>query len=727
MTAPTSSETAAGSGRPWARWLLLAVIVAAVAAFFALGFDEQLSLQQIQQQRAELADRAEARPLAASALYFGVYVLVTALSLPGAAVLSLLGAAIFGFWWALVLVSFASSLGATLAFLAARFVLGETVEKRLGRRLARVQEGVRRDGAFYLATLRLVPIFPFWLINIAMGLTPIRVATFYGVSQLAMLPGTAVYVNAGTQLATIDSLGGLVSPRLLTAFALLGLLPLLAKFAVVRWKRRRALRGWSRPRSFDYDLIAIGAGSAGLVTSYIGATVRSRTALIERERMGGDCLNTGCVPSKALIRSARVLRDAARASHYGLRDTPIDYDFGELMDRVHRAIAAIEPHDSPERYRGLGVDVILDEARLVSPWEVEVGGRRLSARSIVLATGAEPLVPPIPGLDTLPILTSDNLWQLRERPPRLVVLGGGPIGCEMAQAFARLGSQVTVVEMGDRLLGREDPEVSAHVAGVFGAEGVDLRLGHRAVRVEAEGGAGAGRLVAETAGREVEIPFDRLLVALGRRARTRGMGFEAVGIEIAPQGTIAVDEHLRTSIPTIYACGDAAGPWQFTHTAAHQAWYAAVNGLLDGWWSFKVDDRVIPWCTFTDPEVARVGLNETEAREQGVAVEVTRYDFEEFDRAITDGATRGFVKVLTVPGRDEILGVSIVGEHAGELLAEWVLAIKHGIGLNKLLGTIHVYPTWAESAKYTAGVWKQARKPERLLALAERLWAWRRG
>ena len=713
------------------RWALLALLALAVGSFFLFDLGQYLTLEALKARQGEIAAWRDAQPLLAAAVVFAVYVAVTALSLPGAAVMTLAVGALFGLWWGVLLVSFASTVGATLAFLASRYLLRDWVQGRFGSRLRAINEGVAKDGAFYLFTLRLVPVFPFFVINLVMGLTPLKAGTFYWVSQLGMLAGTVVYVNAGTQLAQIDALAGILSPGLIASFVLLGVFPLVAR-RLVDWVRaRRVYAGWQKPARFDRNLIVIGGGSAGLVTAYIAAAVKAKVTLIEQHRMGGDCLNTGCVPSKALIRSARLMREQQRAAEFGLGGEGLKVDFAAVMARVHKVIAQIAPHDSVERYTGLGVEVIVGEATLVSPWEVVVRGadgqaQRLSARSIVVATGARPFVPPIPGLAEAGYLTSDSLWSLREQPRRLLVLGGGPIGSELSQAFARLGSQVTQVEMGERLMPREDPEVSAAVLERFRAEGIDVRLQHQAVRVEQDDGGKvlvARRL--DNAGEEVRIGFDAVLVAVGRAARLAGFGLETLGL--ADGRTLAVNAFLQTRFPNIYAAGDVAGPYQFTHTAAHQAWYAAVNALFDPLKRFRVDYRVIPWATFVDPEVARVGLSEQEAREQGVAYEVTRYGIDDLDRAIADGEDHGFVKVLTEPGRDRILGVTIVGAHAGDLIAEYVLAMKHNIGLNKLLGTIHIYPTMAEANKYAAGAWKRAHAPERLLEWVRRFHDWRRG
>ena len=711
------------------RWLALGVLVAAVVLFFAFDLGQYLNLDTIKARQAQLEGWRAAQPLQAALIFFGAYVLVTALSLPGATVMTLAGGAVFGLWWGTLLISFASSIGATLAFLASRWLLGGWVQQRFAERLQTFNEGMERDGAFYLFTLRLVPLVPFFVINLAMGLTRIKPLTFYGVSQLGMLPATLVYVNAGTQLARVDSLAGIVSPGLLASLVLLGVFPLVARKVSDLLKARKVYARWPKPRKFDRNLVVIGAGSAGLVTAYIAAAVRAKVTLVEKDAMGGDCLNTGCVPSKALIRSARMAADINRAGEFGIRTGPAEVDFAAAMERVQRVIAAIEPHDSVERYTGLGVDVASGTARITSPWEVQITHNdghleTLTTRSIAIATGGRPFIPPIAGLEQVDYLTSETVWALRERPRRLLVLGGGPIGCELAQTFARLGCSVTQVEQGGRLLPREDTDAAALVAERFAAEGIDLRLDHKATRIEVLDG-GEKTLLAQHAGAVVRIGFDALLIAVGRRANLDGFGLQELGVETSR--TVEVNAFLQTNFPNIYAAGDVAGPYQFTHVAAHQAWYAAVNALFDPFKKFKADYRVIPWATFTEPEVARVGLNELEAQEKKIAHEVTVYRIDDLDRAIAEGEAHGFVKVLTPPGKDRILGVTIVGAHAGELIAEYVLAMKHGIGLNKILGTIHIYPTMAEANKYAAGAWKRAHAPERLLGWVERFHAWRRG
>ncbi|MBX3657016.1 MAG: FAD-dependent oxidoreductase [Ramlibacter sp.] len=715
--------------------LLVALAIAVlVALYFALGLGRYLSLDYLKQSQSAFASLYASHPAAVVAAYFAAYVAVTALSFPGAAILTLAGGAVFGLGWGTLIVSFASSLGATLAFLAARFVLRDSIEGRFGQRLAEINRGVEKDGAFYLFTLRLIPVVPFFVINLVMGLTKMKALTFYWVSQLGMLAGTAVYVNAGTQLAGIDSLKGVLSPGLLGSFVLLGLFPLIARKGVEAVQKRKVYAKWAavKPKRFDRNLVVIGGGAGGLVSAYIAAVVKARVTLVEAHKMGGDCLNYGCVPSKALIKSAKLAHQMRHGSHYGLADTPPAFSFKAVMQRIHQVIAEIEPHDSVERYTGLGVDVLQGYARIINPWTVEValndGGRQvLTTRSIVIAAGARPFVPPLPGLDDVGYVTSDTLWdtfaQLDEIPRRLVVLGGGPIGCELAQSFARLGAGVTQVEMAPRIMIREDEEVSELARKALEADGVQVLTGHKALRCERAGDAKV--LVVEQGGAEKRIEFDELLCAVGRVARLTGYGLEELGIPTAR--TVETNEYLQTQYPNIYAAGDVAGPFQFTHTASHQAWYAAVNALFGEFKKFKADYSVIPWATFIDPEVARVGLNEQEAREKGVAFEVTRYGIDDLDRAIADSEAQGFVKVLTAPGKDKILGVTIVGTHAGDLLAEYVLAMKHGLGLNKILGTIHTYPTLSEANKYAAGEWKRAHQPQQLLEWVRRFHDWKRG
>ncbi|MCP9785702.1 FAD-dependent oxidoreductase [Cyanobium sp. N5-Cardenillas] len=718
----------------WRQLLLLAAIALAVVLFFALGLHRQLTLEALQKAHGTLLEQRRQAPLLVAGAYLLLYVLVAALSLPGAAVLTLAGGAIFGVGLGTLLVSFASSIGALLAFLVARTLLREPVRRRFARQLAPIEAGVARDGVLYLLSLRLAPVFPFFLVNLLMALTPMRAASFYLTSQIGMLPGTFVYVNAGTQLAQLRGLGGILSPPLLGSLLLLALFPWLTKAALARWQTWRLYSPWQRPRRFDRNLIVIGAGAAGLVTSYIAATVKARVTLVERGAMGGDCLNTGCVPSKALISSARLAARMRRADRYGLEPVEPRLSVRQVLARVAAKVEAIAPHDSVERYEGLGVEVLRGQARLLDPWTVAIrdqagAERRLTARAIVLATGAEPVRPDWPGSEAVPLLTSETVWDwLAHCPleqPRLAVLGGGPIACELAQALAQLGLPITQIQRSKRLLRKEDADVAAEVRQALEKDGVTLHMDTEVLGFERDPApGGAVRVLVRQGEEERAIACDAVLCALGRRARLQGYGLEELGI---PTGaTITTNAFLQTLYPNIYAAGDVAGPFQFTHTAAHQAWYAAVNALFGQLRSFQVDYRVIPRTTFTDPEVATVGLTEAEAAARGVAVEVTRFPLHELDRAIVESAEQGFVKVLTSPGSDRILGATIVGEHAGELLAEIVLAMKWGLGLGKIFGTIHAYPTLAEANKYTAGVWKKQRVPQHLLPWLRRYHAWRR-
>jgi len=714
------------------RAVLLILIGLLIAIFFAFDLQRYLTLETLQARRDEFIALKTQSPWLVTVVAFVGYVLVAALSLPGALVMTLALAALFGLAAGTLLVSFASSIGATLAFFVSRYLLRDSVQHRFGDKLKSINDGIAKEGALYLFALRLVPLFPFFLINLLMGLTPMRARTFYWVSQLGMLPGTLVFVNAGTQLAQLHSLSDILSPGLLFSFALLGIFPVIAKKFIQWLQRRRVYAKWQRPAQFDRNLIVIGGGAAGLVTSYIAAAVKAKVTLIETHKMGGDCLNYGCVPSKALIKSAKLAQQMRHAEHYGLSSTTPEFSFRKVMARVHQVIRTVAPHDSVERYTGLGVEVLQGYARITDPWTVEIKladgtTQTLTTRSIVIATGAQPFVPPLPGLNDVGYVTSDTLWstfaELDEAPKRLVVLGGGPIGCELAQSFARLGSGVTQIEMAPRIMIREDIEVSELARASLAADGVEVLTDHKAVRCEKEGEHKF--IVVEHDGQSRRIEFDALIAAVGRSARLKGFGLEELGIPV--QRTVTTNEYLETLYPNIYAAGDVAGPYQFTHTASHQAWYAAVNALFGDFKRFQVDYSVIPWATFIEPEVARVGLNEQEAGERGIAYEVVKFNNEELDRAIADGTAYGFVKVLTVPGKDKILGVTIVGEHAGDLLAEFVLAMKHGLGLNKILGTIHIYPTLAEANKYAAGEWKRAHAPQQVLAWLERFHAWKRG
>lgn len=712
--------------------MVISVITLLVILIYAFDIQAYLSVDGLKHSVSQLEMWRVERPLLVGALFFSLYILIALFSLPGAAVMTIGAGALFGLLWGSIIASFASSIGATLAFLLSRYLLRDVVQNRFDKQLTAINAGMAKDGLLYLFALRLVPIFPFFLINLLMGLTTIRTRDYYWVSQLGMLAGTLVYVNAGTQLIRLTSLSEIMSPALLASFALLGVFPMMAKYVVKYLERRRVYARWSEPEKFDRNLIVIGGGAAGLVTSYIAAAVKAKVTLVEAHKMGGDCLNYGCVPSKAIIKSARLAHTIRHGEHYGLENLTPTFSFRNVMARVHEVIRHVAPHDSIERYTRLGVEVLEGYATIIDPWTVEIklnngGTQRLTTRSIVIATGARPVVPPLPGLEEVGYLTSDTMWRelakLDAPPARLVILGGGPIGCELSQSFARLGSQVTQVEMASRIMIREDEDVSALARDALTRDGVLVLTEHKALRCEKEGERKF--IVLEHKNIELRIEFDVLLCAVGRAARLSGYGLEALGIET--QRTVITNDYLETLYPNIFAAGDVAGPYQFTHTAGHQAWYAAVNALFGDFKRFKVDYSVVPWATFIDPEVARVGLNEQDAREKGIPYEITRFGLADLDRAIADGTTHGFIKVLTVPGKDRILGVTIVGEHAADLLAEFVLAMKHRLGLNQILGTIHTYPTLSEANKYVAGEWKRQHAPQRILNWLARYHSWKRG
>jgi len=701
--------------------ILITAIGGLLWAYFAFDGQRYLSLDFFRDLYAQ-------QPLLTAGVYFAIYVIATAISIPGAALLTIIGGMLFGLWAGILLVSFASSIGATLAFLVSRFLLRDWVQATFSSHLSTINQGIEKQGGYYLFGLRLIPLFPFWMINLVMGLTPLKTSTFYLVSQLGMLAGTFVYVNAGASIGSIDefSAAGIMTPGVISSFLLLALFPLLVRAVVNVVDRRKRYRGYKKPRKFDTNLIVIGAGSGGLVSAYIGATLKARVTLIERDKMGGDCLNTGCVPSKALIRAAKSMADMKKAAALGINVGAPEVDFTRVMGRVQNVINTIEPHDSVERYTNLGVDCVYGNAKLISPWVVDVDGQQISAEKIIIASGARPTMPSIPGLDQVDPLTSETLWKLEDLPKRFLIVGGGAIGCELAQAFQRLGSQVTLVEMQAQLLPRDDQQVASFMQQCLESEGVRVLTNYSAEKFESHADHRLAELIpssessSESSSELVQMEFDRVLIATGRTANTENLGLEALGIPLNANGTITTDDYLRTCYPNILACGDVVGPYQLTHAASHQAWFAAVNGLLGRFKKFRVDYRIMPQVVFTDPQIGRVGLNQREAEQQGIVVEITQYDLSDLDRAIADNDAQGFIQVLTVPGKDRILGATIVGPQAGELINEFVLAMKHNLGLNKLLGTIRSYPTLSEGNRFVAGEWKRKHVPHRLLAILQR-------
>lgn len=679
------------------------------------------ALRQVAQQASAFQHNSPGLSLFA---YFFLYIFICALSLPGAAALTIVGGALFGMAKTTVVVSFASTLGATLAFITSRYLLRKVIQERFSDRFESVQRGIRREGALYLFALRLVPLFPFFLVNLLMGLTPIRLSTFFWVSQVGMLPGTLAYVYAGTELANIQNIHDIVSSKLLFAFAILGILPLISSRIVSILRTRKMAQQWNAPKEFDFNMTVIGAGSAGLVSAYVAAATKAKVALIERAQMGGDCLNTGCVPSKALLKTARIVAQASRAKEFGLRSLCAEFEFDEIMQRVQRVIRRIEPHDSRERYEKLGVQCIQGDAEILDPYRVRVNGKVYSSKSLVVATGAMPTIPAIEGIERIQFVTSETLWELRELPKRLLVVGGGPVGCELAQCFARFGSEVTLLETASQILSKEDFEAAQVVRESLEADGVQVHLSTELNRFFIEDSEQIA--VALGPDGEVRAQFDLALLAVGRTPRTSNLGLDRLGVQLRENGTIETDRYLRTAVPNIYACGDVTGPYQLTHAGAYQAWCASMNALFSPWKSFSANYRVIPRCTYTEPELAHVGITEREALSRNIDYEVTQYYLSELDRAICEEDTAGFVKVITPRKSGSILGVTIVGHGAGELISEFVLAMKKGMKLGSLLSIIHTYPTMAEANKFVAGEWRKNHVPTWVVKVAEKFHAWRR-
>ncbi|CBW25354.1 putative mercury oxidoreductase [Halobacteriovorax marinus SJ] len=553
-----------------------------------------------------------------------------------------------------------------------------------------------------------------------MGLTKIKMLTYFFISQIGMLLGTLIYVNAGSQLSTINSANEVFQAKTILSFSLLAIFPFLAKKLMNVIRKRKIYKRFRKPKKYDYNMVAIGGGAAGLVTSYIGAAVKAKVALIEREKMGGDCLNTGCVPSKALIKSAKAIYQAKNAHKYGIESVEVKYDFKSIMNRVHSVIKKIEPHDSVQRYSDLGVDCISGNATILSPWEVQIGERVITTKNITIATGARPFIPAIKGIDQVDYLSSDNIWKLEELPKNFTIIGGGPIGVELAQSFQRLGSSVSLIEMSDRILAKEDEDVSELILNQLKEEGIQVYLNSTAKEFK------GNTLIIEKDNQDIDLEFDKVLLAIGRTPNTQGLNLEELGVSIRKNGTIETNEFLESSIPNIYACGDVAGPYQLTHTASHQAWYCAVNGLFGAFKKFKVDYSSISWTTYSDPEVATVGKNESTCKIEGIQYDVSKFELSELDRAIADSEELGFVKVLTKPGSDKIIGATIVSSHASDLIIEFTSAMKNGFGLNKILSTMHVYPSLGEANKYLAGVWKKKNQPHKLLAFVSKYHSWLR-
>ena len=708
--------------RSLARLFILLFLVLIVSAFLWYLPREILTLKYLQTHFLLLLTLVDNNPWQSLLIFFFSYVFLIALSFPGASLLTLLAGGLFGLGKGLVVVSLASTIGATLAFWVSRYLLQDFFSKKFAEQFSKINREFENNGNMYLLTLRLIPIFPFFLINLLMGLTTISSLRYFFISMLGMFPGTFVYVYAGLSFSKIQSVRDILSPDILLSFVLLGIFPYLGKGIVKYIKHRKIYSQYNRPAKFDYNMIVIGGGAAGLVAAYIGSAVRAKVALVEKHQMGGDCLNTGCVPSKSLIKSSKIISLTKKASEYGLKKIDVDFEFSAVMERVQKVINRVAPHDSRERYTDLGVECFSGVAEIISPWEVKIAEKVYTTKFITLATGAGPFIPKIPGIEKNKVHTSDTIWSLRELPEKLLVVGGGAIGVELAQCFRRLGSQVSIVEGGEFLLGREDEMTSLEIKKMLEEEGVSLYLNHTVVEFKA-GSVG----LKDNKDKILELNFTHVLMATGRSPNTTGFGLEKLGIKINADKTIWVDEYMQTSIPNIFASGDVAGPYQFTHAASHQSWYAAVNSLFGIIKKFKVDYRVLPKCTYTDPEVASVGLMKRDLVKEQIEFDETIYHLDDLDRAIIDGETKGFVRVFTKKGSDKILGATIVSTQASLMILEIVTAMKYNLGLNKILGTIHAYPGMGEANKYAAGVWKKAQTSKKMLAFLEKFHGWRRG
>ena len=482
------------------------------------------------------------------------------------------------------------------------------------------------------------------------------------------------------------------------------------------------MKKFRKPKKFDVNAVVIGAGAAGLVSSIIFAGGRGKVVLIEQGKMGGDCLNTGCIPSKSLIRTSRLMFDISHASEFGIEVGDREVNFREVIERIKKVIKSIEPHDSIERLTSLGVECIGGSARIESPYLVSVNDKKISTRTIIIATGASPSIPNIDGLNSIDFLTSESVWNLKTLPKRLLIIGAGPIGCELAQAFCHLGTQVTQVDIQPRLLPKEDAEVSDLVSVQFQRDGVKVLTDYEPIKVIRE--ADRNYLEACCKGQTVRIEYDELLIAAGRKPNVEDLGLENLGIELTSLGAVKVNSSMQTSVSNIFACGDVAGPYQYTHMASYQAFFSSINAMLSGLWKIRANYKAVPWATYIRPEVARVGLSETEARMQKISYDMTRYDLSNLDRARTEAETEGFIKILTVPGKDKILGVTIVGFQASELIGEFVFAMTHNMGLRKIIDAIHIYPTMFEANKLAANEWRKNNLPKKYIALGKRFLAW---
>ena len=706
--------------------ILIFLLIIALIIIGVIVFDVQslFTLSEFKQKQDQFQGIVASHPFRSAAIFFVSYVIFAGLSLPGVIIFTLAAGALFGLLQGTILVSFASTIGAFLAFLVARFFLHDSVQEKFSDRLTTLNRKIKTEGAFYLLFLRLVPVFPFFLINIVIALTPIKAFTYYWVSQLGMLPATILYVNAGVQVAKISSPKDVVSFPILMALVLLGIFPFVAKWFANFLKARRVYSKFSKPSKYDYNTIVLGAGSAGLVAAYTTSTLQGKPLLIERGKMGGDCLNTGCVPSKSIIRSAKFIADLQRSKSFGMNKTSYEFEYENIIERVHSKIATIAPKDSVERYSDLGVDCEQGDATVVSPWEVSINNKQVTAKNIIIATGATPLIPDLPGLDQVPYFTTDTIWSLNELPQHLLIIGAGPIGCELGQAFARLGTRVTIVHRRNTILPNEDEEAARLVEQALTLNHVTLCTNFETEKIT-KNDDNEFVMQGTHENTPVQIAFSHLLLATGRCPNLNGL--QNLNLETDENGRLVVNETLQTRFPNIYACGDVTSPMQYTHVASHQAWYAAFNALFRPLKAFRCNLDNIPRAIFTDPEIASVGITEKQAIAHNLPYQITTFSMDDIDRAITDNATDGFIKVITAGNSDKILGVCIVGEHASELVAEFVLAKTHNLGLNKILQTVHIYPTRSEINRMAAGKWRREQISARTIQLLNKFQRWRLG
>lgn len=681
---------------------LLVLIIICVIMFYHLDGNQYLNFENLKSHHQELFTFYQQNPLRFTLIYFFLYVGLVALSFPGATVLSLAGGYIFGFIKGLLIINWASTIGASIAFLIARFFFKDYLQRKFHYTFQKINQGMDREGNQYLLTLRLIPVFPFFLINILMGLTNISLLRFFIVSLIGMLPGTAVYVWAGTSLQNINSVSDIFTAKLITIFFLVGLIPILQSRILIYLKQKKHYSQFKTPKNYDYNLIVIGGGAAGLVNAYIATNLKAKVLLVEEDKMGGECLNYGCVPSKALISLSKT-KKYSKANFY------------DLKNEIAKIIESIAPHDSVDRYKEMGVECVKGKASLISPFEVQINGTKYTGRKIIIATGAKPIYPNIKGLDVNKVFDYESIWKIENLPEKLVIIGGGAIGCELALAFSNLGTKVTIIEQNE-VLGTEDRDVASLVMKGLIGNNIDICEKSDLLTINHDKCSITFRNKNEVS----EVPFDVLLIACGKIGNTDSIS-TTLNLDLDSKKFILVNEYLETlKYRNIYACGDVNGLKQLTNAAAHQAWYTSVNALFGNWKKFSIEHDYIPHAVFVEPEIARVGVNELEALRNNLEYDLYHFDSSDLDRNLIERKKLGIIKVLTIKNTDQILGVTIVGEAASEIIAEYVLAMKYKLGLNKVLATSHIYPSFSEQNKYVAGVWKKRSVPGVILKVLKK-------